>query len=155
MKHLRLAVTAALAVATVGISAAAANPTVENAIRARRAQMQLQAFNLGVIGAMVQGNAPYDAATAQAAADNLVALASLSASLHWLEGSQSGVAADTRALPAIWENLADFATKYEALGTGAAAMQAAAGGGLDAVKAAMGGLGGACAACHQSYRAAQ
>lgn len=155
MKHLRRAVTAALAVATVGITAAAANPTVENAIRARKAQMQLQAFNLGVIGAMVQGNAPYDAATAQAAADNLVALAALSASLTWPEGSQSGAAADTRALPAIWENLADFAAKYEALGAGAAAMQAAAGGGLDAVKAAMGGLGGACAACHQSYRAAQ
>jgi cytochrome c556 len=155
MKLFRLAAAAALAVATVGLSAAAANPSIENAVRARKAQMQLYAFNLGVIGAMAQGNATYDAATAQSAADNLVALASLSKTIQWPAGSHVGAAADTRALPALWENLADFATKYAALGAGAAAMQAAAGGGLDGVKAAMGGLAGACSACHQSYRQPQ
>ncbi|MCC6305352.1 MAG: cytochrome c [Rhodobacteraceae bacterium] len=153
MTTLRTAAAVAAAIAALGLTAAAANPTVENAIHARQAQMDLHAFNLGILGAMAQGKAPYDAATAQAAADNLVLLSGLSATLHWLPGSDNATAADTRALPAIWANLADFAAKYAAFGDGARAMQAAAGGGLDAVKAAMGGLGGACGACHQTYRA--
>lgn len=155
MRVLHLLTAGAVAVATLGVTAAAANPQLEAAVRARKAQMQLYGFNVGILGGMAQGNIPYDAATAQAAADNLVALASLSKTLQWPEGSDNAAMPDSRALPALWANLDDFAAKYDALATAAAAMQGAAGQGLDALKGAMGGIGAACAACHEAYRAPQ
>jgi cytochrome c556 len=149
----RLVLGAATLAAGLGLGAAAANPMLEAAINARKAQMQLYAFNVGVLAGMVQGNRPYEAADAQAAADNLVALASLSKTIQWPAGSDNGAMAGTRALPSIWANPDDFAAKYAALSAGAEAMAAVAGNGLDAVRGAIGGIGGACSACHQAYRA--
>lgn len=153
MSLFRLAVAAAAAAGALGLTAAAADPQLEAAVRARKAQMQLYAFNVGILAGMAQGNRPYDAAEAQEAADNLVALAALSKTIQWPAGSDNGAMADTRALPAIWANPDDFAAKYEALGAGAAAMAAVAGTGVDAVRGALGGIGGACSACHSAYRA--
>ena len=57
-------------------STAIANDPMEKAIKARKAQMQLYAWNLGQLGAMAKGAVPYDAAAASAAADNLLAVVS-------------------------------------------------------------------------------
>ena len=71
--------TAILAVATMGFVAAPvfADKAAEKAIGARKAQMQLYAFNISHLGAMAQGEVDYDAAAASAAANNLAALAAL------------------------------------------------------------------------------
>jgi cytochrome c556 len=59
----------------------------------------------------------------------------------------------TRALPAIWENAADFATRAQALRTAADALVAAAqGGNAEAIAAAQTTVGQACAGCHMAYR---
>jgi cytochrome c556 len=59
----------------------------------------------------------------------------------------------TRALPEIWENLADFQEKYGALGAAATGLAEVAGDGLDPMRAAFGPVGAACGACHDSYQA--
>ncbi|MGB5560027.1 MAG: cytochrome c [Paracoccaceae bacterium] len=129
------------------------DPAIAGAIKARQAHMQLNAFNIGVLGAMAQDKMPYDAAAASAAASNLVALAKMNESFYWPEGSDTEAVGDmTAALPAAWQNMADVGAKAEALTQAAMGMEAAAGTDLDTLKAAMGPLGAACGACHKEYR---
>ncbi|KGB82522.1 MAG: cytochrome C554 [Confluentimicrobium sp.] len=125
---------------------------VQAAIKARQAQMDLYAYNLGILGAMAKGDVEYNADIAGGAASNIVTLTSLDQSTLWPEGSDS-MAAETRALPAIWDNFPDVMTKSQALVEAAVAMEAAAGTGIDGLRAAIGPLGGACGACHKVYRA--
>lgn len=122
-------------------------------IEARHGLMVYRALNIGVLGAMAKGEAPYDAAAAQKAADNLAAAAHLDDSMLWPEGSDNGAHAGTIALPAIWSDKAGFEAKYADFRAATKAMQAAAGQGLDALKAGMGSLGPTCGACHKAYRA--
>lgn len=133
------------------VTAASADPTP--AIKARQAQMQLYGFNLGTLGAMAQGNMPYDAATAAVAAKNLAALTHLDGAAMWPAGTDADSQFGTRALPGIWENFPDVGAKAQALQVAADAMAAAAGTDLAELQAAMGPLGGACGDCHKAYRA--
>lgn len=129
-----------------------ADPALSAAVKARQAQMTLYAFNLGQLGAMARGNAPYDAEAATAAATNLQALTSLNASAIWPQGSDSEAMEGTRALPALWQNFPDVMEQAAALNAAADAMVEAAGTDLAALQGAMGALGGACGACHKAYR---
>lgn len=131
----------------------AAQDAVANAIKARQSQMRLYAFNLGQLGAMAKGAIEYNADQASAAAGNLALLSKLNAGAMWVADSDALSAANTRALPEIWDNLADVGTKAQALAAAASAMDAAAGTGLTALQAAMGPLGAACGGCHKAYRA--
>lgn len=126
---------------------------LKGAMGARQAQMQLYAFNLGLLGGMAKGDIEYDAAAASGAADNIVALSQLDQSRFWLPGSDSASLEGSRSLPAIWQAGSTAREKGADLGAAAIAMQAAAGTDLDALRAAMGALGGACGACHKAYRA--
>ena len=122
------------------------------AIKARKAQMQLYAFNIGKLGAMAKGEAEYNADAAQAAADNIATMTGINGMAMWPQGSDNGAQQGTRALPAMWANFPDVGTKAQALKDAAAAMQAAAGTDLGALQGAMSALGGACGACHKAYR---
>lgn len=124
-------------------------------VKARQAHMRLTSFNLGPLGAMAKGETPYDAAAAAAAAGNLAAIAALDQSRIWAPGTGRPDAENTRALAAIWENPDDFASKIEGVRSATATMAEAAGGGIEALRAAMGGVGQACSACHKTYRAEQ
>ena len=73
----------------------------------RERHMHLFAYNLGPLGAMARGNAEYDGETASLHAGNIAALASVDFSPYWVEGSSSAELEESRALPAIWENLED------------------------------------------------
>ena len=125
---------------------------LKNAMNARKAHMQLYGFNLGILGNMAQGKADYDADAAQAAADRLVALATMNQGAYWLPGSDSDSLEGTRALPAIWEEGSMAGQIGMNLAEGALAMQAAAGDGLEALQANMRGVGAPCGACHEDYR---
>ena len=144
---------AGLAVAATTAFAGGHTGPLDAAIGARKAQMSLYGFNLGILGAMAQGKAEYDADAAMAAANNLAALTTMDQSALWPQGSDNSAKDNTRALPAIWENFPDVFAKAGATAEAAAAMQAAAGDGLEALQASMGPLGGACSACHKAYRA--
>jgi cytochrome c556 len=146
-------VVALAAVATLAV--AQARDPIQGAITARKSHMQLYAANLGVLGAMAQGNADYDAETAQAAADNLAALSMLNQRFYWPAGSAVGEAENTRALPAIWESPEGAMAAGGKMAEAAAAMQLAAGVDLASLQAAMGAVGAACGGCHETYRQAQ
>ena len=67
-------------------------------------------------------------------------------------GPEAGV--KTQALPAIWEKPEEFRADADKLVKAAQAyQQAAASGNLDATKAALMAVGGACKGCHESFRA--
>lgn len=142
------ALAALAATNTIAGSHSEANP----AVKARQAHMGLFSFNLGALGAMAKGEADYDAAAAQAAADNLLALSALNQMAYWTPGTSNADLEGTRALPAIWEAGSDVMTKVDDLHTAAMAMAENAGT-LDGVKANIGAVGAACGACHKAYRA--
>ncbi|MEJ1991640.1 MAG: cytochrome c [Maritimibacter sp.] len=139
--------------ALIASSALAHDDVAAPAIKARHSLMSLYAYNLGSLGAMAQGKMPYDAEMAQAAADNLALLSKLNAASMWPAGSDADHAEGSNALPALWENFPDVGAKAKALSDATDAMAAAAGTDLASLQAAMGPLGGACAACHKAYRA--
>ncbi len=124
----------------------------KSAVKARQAQMTLYSHNLGILGAMAKGSQDYDSAAAQAAADNLAALATMSQAGFWLPSTDSDSIEGTRALPAIWQEGSKAGEIGKQLADAAIAMKAAAGTDLASLQAAMGGVGAACKACHEGYR---
>lgn len=135
------------AFATAAVFAVYANGQ-DNPIAAREALMKDNAQQAGIAGRMVRGENPYDAAAAAAAmtkiAQNMATFPTL-----FPAGSDTG---DTRALPAIWQNMADFQAHAAKLATDATAAAAAAANGKDAFTAAFGAVGQDCNSCHQLYR---
>jgi cytochrome c556 len=125
---------------------------LEGAAKVRQAHMQLYNFNLATLGSMAKGAIPYDAAAAQAAADNLAALANMSEQGYWLEGSDSDAVEGSRALPAAWATGNDLSAKQQMMADAAMDMQGAAGQGIDGIKGQIGAVGAACGACHKAYR---
>jgi cytochrome c556 len=145
----------------LALSAAVAAPTVllaqdramQTAIAARQGVFQNYQMNIGVLGGMARGTIPYDAEGAQAAADNFVKLTTLDQRFSWPAGSDNASVEGTRARPEIWQNFDDVVVKAMALNEAAVALQAVAGTGAEALGPALGPVGAACTACHDSYRA--
>lgn len=135
-------------------STALADGHLKQAAEARQSAMKLYAFSLGQLGAMVKGEIPYDAAAAEGAAKNLLALATLDQSAFWSAGSGSdgALGSMTRAKPEIWSTYPAVVEKSKAMVAAAEEMAAAAGTGVDGIKANIGKVGGACKACHDDFR---
>tara|TARA_R110000787_G_scaffold257257_1_gene362470 strand:+ start:1618 stop:2094 length:477 start_codon:yes stop_codon:yes gene_type:complete len=137
-------------VATMGLAASHAASSSDKAVAARKALMQMVSYNAGLLGAVAKGEADFDAAMVNSAATNLNALAKFDTVSLWLEGTEQGAVEGSRAKPEIWNDTAGFADKFAALEKASADLIGAAD--LDAVKAGMGAVGGACKACHETYR---
>ena len=144
-------IAAAGAVIASGAIAEEEDPFAD-AVEMRHGLMLQMATDLGKVGAMAKDETPYDAAVASKAAANIAAIASVLSMDQFPAGSEYQKATDSFALPAIWTAHDDFLKKIADLNTAAAAFQTAAGTDLDSLKAGMGALGGACAACHKAYR---
>jgi len=112
----------------------------------REALMKDNGAQATIAGKMAQGATPYDAAAAKAAMEKLAANAAATPAL-FPPGSEGG-----DALPAIWENFADFEAKSMAMKTAAEAAAVAADQGLEAFGPAFAAVGQACGGCHQVYR---
>ena len=70
------------------------------------------------------------------------------------EGSGPASGVETDALPAIWENKADFDSKVDDFQAAAATLAStAAAGDIAAITSAFQATGATCKACHQTYRA--
>ncbi len=139
-----------------GATAAISGEAEERAVKARQALMQVYAFNLGQLGAMVKGEMEYNADLAKASADNLVKATTMNGMAMWPKGSSmddEGMAGKTWAKADIWADGSDVGEKAKAMREAAAQMAEVAGNGLDAVKGAMGGVGGGCKGCHEKFRA--
>jgi cytochrome c556 len=150
MKRLfMLALTLLAALAALPAAAQFAKP--EDAIKYRQSAMTVMGNHFGRVAAMAQGKAPFDA---KAAADNSAIVVTMS-KLPWVafgEGTDKGL--PTRAKPEIWKDSAKVKDLYTKMMAEAEKLDAAAKtGSLDAIKTAVGGLGGACKACHDDFRA--
>jgi cytochrome c556 len=147
----RKAVIAAVAgVAVLGVSVAAFGAKPEDAIKYRRGVMAAQAWNMGVMGAMVKGERPYDKAEFAQRAANVAALSKMALEGFQVPGAESG---DTKAKPEAFTEMDKFKAGMDklALETGRLS-QVASSGDLDAIKAQFGEVGKQCKGCHDNYR---
>jgi len=141
-----LAVTAGLlAGALVATSALAQEMKPEELLKARQGMMEAVRMQLGPIFGAAKGAVPLPVAAQ--AADNVVGLA------HALKTAYgNGDLPGSNAKPEAFTD-AKFLAGYDKLADAAAKVAAdAKGGNLDALKADVGAIGGACKACHDDFR---
>ena len=150
MKRLLVTLVATLG-ALASLPAAAQFQKPEDAIKYRQSVYTVMANHFGRIAAMASGKAPFDA---KAAADNAVIVSDMSRLpfTACAEGTDKGL--PNRAKPEIWKEAAKFKAAGEKMQGEVVKLDAAAkSGNLDAIKAAVGAVGGSCKACHDDFRA--
>lgn len=136
----------------LGLALPAAAQDIDGAVKARKGQMQIISYNMGILGGMAKGQIDYDAAMAVGAAKNLAATGAMDIATLWPEGSDNGAHPTTRAAAPIWSDAAGFEEKFGAFTTATAAAVDGVGDGLDGLRASLGAVGGTCKGCHQTYR---
>jgi cytochrome c556 len=122
--------------------AEASDPTV----KARQELMDANGGAMKVLGGMAKGEVAFDAAAAEAAKATLIASAADTAAKFKDQATDPA----SHAKPEIWTSWDDFVAKADALGKAAAALDTSS---VDGVKAGLGAIGGACGACHETYKA--
>lgn len=133
------------------LPAAAQFQKPEDAIKYRQSAFTVMGNHVGRIGAMAAGRAPFDAKAAAESAHIVSTLAALPMAAFGA-GTDKGM--PNRAKPEIWSDAAKFKAAGDKMVAEVAKLEAAAkSGSLDAIKAAMGGVGGSCKACHDDFRA--
>lgn len=149
MKRLLLAVTTVAGLAA-SLPAAAQFQKPEDAVKYRQSAMFVMANHFGRIGAMANGRAPYDAATAAANAD-IVATISRLPFIGFVEGTASTQKGGANAK--VWSDKAGFDAAAKKMQDETAKLAAAAKtNNLDNLKAAFGEVGKTCKGCHDDYR---
>jgi cytochrome c556 len=138
--------TTVLVAAIVMTSAAALAADV---IQERQTLMKHNGAAAKTVVGMLKGAAPFDLAKVQ---DALKTFATAAKDGPTLFPDNSKTGGDTEALPAIWENKADFDAHFTQLGKDVAAAQTAI---VDeaSFKQAMPAVFKNCGACHEHYRA--
>lgn len=148
MKTIALLVLTAAAV-TLALPAQAQFAKPEDAIKYRKSVMTLQGAHFGRIAAMAAGRVPFDAAVAAENAAIFETVTRLPLA-GFIPGSDKG---ETRAKPEIWTDTAKFKTVGDKLNADAIKLTAAIkGGNMDAIKSAVGAVGGDCKSCHDDFR---
>lgn len=122
----------------------------DNPIEKRQKLMEMNGDAMKIVVPMVKGEKEFDAAAAAEA------MTKVSTSIEefvalFPEGTETG--GNTEALPAIWENKADFESWAPKLKEDAAKAAEAAAGGLDSFRTAFAEVGKDCQGCHEDYRA--
>lgn len=136
------AATAAVALLTTAAGAA------DDPIAARKALMKANAAATKVGAAMVKGEKPYDANTAEHVMRTLNAVA-IAAPQFFPESSKTG---DTEASPKIWEDMKGFLEQAHELEEHSEEGVEAAKKGLEAFKTAFAETTKYCRSCHEAYR---
>lgn len=103
----------------------------------------------GPMYGMMRG-APYNADVVKHNAAQISALAKMIPDAFVVDTRENDL--DTEALDEIWEDMNDFTSKAATLAERAATLAEQGSTGEDAFKAAFGGMGQACKACHDNYR---
>ena len=142
-RALATALIAALAVA--GASVAASSMGV---IKARQQAMEDVGGAMKELSAIAKKEAPFDAGVVKSNA-GIIADALKQAAALFPEGSDKGEV-ETWSLPEIWSDRADFDRKFETAEAEAVALRSVSV--ESAFLPALGKLGNACKACHQTYR---
>ncbi|TNE70086.1 MAG: cytochrome c [Rhodobacteraceae bacterium] len=147
-----------LLISTV-IAATAATGAVAQApsdvAKARRAFYTLVGYEMATLGGMAQGKIDYDAETASQSAKDLLTLTGYHTADLYVPGtSNADLPGETRAKAEIWSDMEGVQEKGMAFYQAVVELNDVAGTGLDALRPAVGKLGGTCKACHDDYRAA-
>lgn len=138
------------ALAVVGAFATAVYAqTADRAIKYRQGIMQAQGWHIGVLGGMAKGTRPYDKDVAMRSAKFVDQLIEMPFD-GFGPGTERG--APTRAKPEIWKDKAKFDKYGQDAKIETAKLAAAAGNGLDALRAAIGPVGRACQNCHDDFQ---
>lgn len=154
MRHtVPAAILAGLALATPA-AAQSAEDGINAALKSRQGFYNMLAANMGTLAGIAKGDIPYDEAVARHAAEGLQTLGQYDVTMHFPDGtSRDDLGADrTAARPEIFANREDFAAKLAGLREATTGAPDAVGD-QAAVGALVGKIGGACKACHDSYRA--
>lgn len=114
---------------------------------ARQELMKGQGGAMKTLGGMAGGEIAYDAAAAEAAKATLIANSAMIAEKFTTNAEDPG----SEAKPEVWTSWDDFLSKAKGLSDAAAALDASS---VESIGAGMGALGGACKACHTTYRIA-
>lgn len=139
----------AAAVSAVSLPAMAQFQKPEDAIKYRQSSFVLMANHFGRIKAMIDGKVPFDA---KVAADN-AAVVEMMSKLPWGAFGPGTDMGTTKALPAVWSEQAKFKEGADKMQVEAGKLVAAAKtGNLDNLKAAFGGVGQTCKACHDNFK---
>jgi len=139
--------------ATALSTSAMAQDPFEMPFDARQGVMAIMGINMGVLGGMARGRMDYDADKAQTAANAILGVSMVDFVSLFPEGSDEMGLDGTRASMDIWDNMAGFTAEWAKVQMAAPALAEAAALGKDEMAAALGGVGGTCRSCHQSYRA--
>ena len=130
----------------VGGIAFAQSKATDPDVKARQTLMDTNGGAAGVLGGMASGKTAFDATAAAAAKAMLIANAAQIPVVFKTNATDP----ESHAKAEIWTSWDDFAAKAADLGKAAEALDATS---LDGVKAGMGAIGGACKACHTTYKA--
>jgi cytochrome c556 len=145
-----LSVVIALAGVCLSVPASAQFAKPEDAIKYRQSALFVMQQNFSRVAAMAAGKAPFDAKVAAESA----AVAEFAAKLPWVafgDGTDKG--RDHRSKAEIWTDKAKFNDYAEKTQIEMSKLNAAAKtGSLDAIKTAVGGVGGTCKTCHDAFR---
>lgn len=122
------------------------------ALKFRQSLFQLIRSNMGDLGAMAKGKAPFDAAVMQ---KNGLRIEQLSLMIEdYLATDTRQFKLDTDALDKVWEQPEAFKEKIAALTAAAQNLQAVAKAGDESeYRAAIGGVGKSCKGCHDVFKA--
>ena len=147
---IRIALAAASSALLFALPASAQFAKPEDAIKYRQSSFTVMAAHFGRIGAMANGRVPFDA---KVAAENAEIVSTMS-KLPWAGfGPGTDQGAPNRAKPEIWREGDKFKAASDKMVAEVAKLDAAAkSGNLDQLKAAFGGVGQSCKACHDAYR---
>ncbi len=142
---------AALSIAT----SAAAQVSVEDAIKFRQAGYAFMSWNMSKIKAQVIDGQPYNQDQVAAAANAIAAIANSGMGALYPAGSDTGTGfRATKVKPEFFQNMPDVGQLAGNFNTAANELAAAAAtGDQGAIRAAFGKVGETCKACHDKYRA--
>ena len=136
-----------LAAAVLALPALAQFAKTDDAVKYRQSVMFVQSQHFGRIGAMANGRAPYDAASAAANAEVVAAMARL----PWPAfgpGTEGG-----KAKADVWKEEAKFKELGDRLVSDTGKLlEVARTNNLDALKAQFGATADTCKSCHDAYR---
>ena len=142
-RRVRLAILAASCAAILSGAAFAGDPIAE-----RKALMKTVGFSTKMAGAMVKGEAPFDAVKAELA---MRAINAAATGLPHLFPESSKTGGETEASPKIWEDMSGFLKQADSLRESAGqAIEAAKDAGT--FKTAFGEVTKNCKSCHEAYR---
>ena len=136
----------AVAAVALGVTTVTAQ---QDPIAARKAIMKANGEQAGIGAKMNRGEEPFDLAKAKKIFVTYQEVAKTHA--LWPDSSKTG---DTAALPAVWENKADFEAKLTKMANDAKAAEAAVKD-VDTFKAQFTEVQKNCGGCHQTYRKRQ